>query len=232
VEKHTRIGLEYQVDLKAALTQRDTSEDDNVGTLVWDPSALPESEVTLFLAKSEKVDHSQTKGSEISFVDEQTISLPNIMNLLHHNQYSVHMALQELKKDGILWCKSKPNLSSQWTKGEVAAFVGGMRTDPKNFAEIKRKIGKTKALKEVVEFYWYWRATNDFKKWRREENARLREGTTDGLRHYISIKDPDSQRNPRLRKRPRVDYSYSSFMSKFKEQGETFGYFCWNFGIF
>jgi len=73
-------------------------------------------------------------------------------------------------------------------------------------------------LKEVVEFYWYWRATNDYKRWTKEEFKRIREGN-DGLRHYIALKDTDAQRNPRLRKRPRVDYSYSTFMSKFKEQG-------------
>jgi len=57
----------------------------------------------------------------------------------------------------------------------------------------------------------------EFKKFKRRES--LERAQENGLRPVIHIKDVQSERNPRFRNTPRVDYSYSTFMSKFKEQG-------------
>jgi len=91
-----------------------------------------------------------------------------------------------------------------------------MRTDPKNFVEITKKIG-TKTFNEVIEFYTFWRGSVEFKKFKRREL--MERAQENGLRPVIHIKDVQSERNPRFRNTPRVDYSYSTFMSKFKDQG-------------
>jgi len=104
-----------------------------------------------------------------------------------------------------------------WSLQEYNLFLEGMRTDPKNFLEISKKIGPSKSLREVIQFYWFWRGTIEFKKFKRREV--LERAQENGLRPVIHIKDVQSERNPRFRNTPRVDYSYSTFMSKFKEQG-------------
>jgi len=108
-------------------------------------------------------------------------------------------------------------LPTDWSTQEYTLFLEGMRTDPKNFLEIRKKIGTTKSLKEVIEFYYFWRGSVEFKKFKRREI--LERAQENGLRPVIHIKDVQSERNPRFRNTPRVDYSYSTFMSKFKDQG-------------
>jgi len=173
--------------------------------------------------QTDGIQYSLKKGKEISYVeDHSTTTLEEALCILEKNNYVVGNAIKEIKKEGKFWCSTKPDLSKHWSNLEVVLFELGMTTDPKNFIEIQRKIG-TKTLQEVVHFYWYWRTTNNYKEWRKKDRqcAEAAKKKTHYFNQLAQLndgkKDYDPNRNPRLRRRPRVDYSYSNFMPKFKE---------------
>lgn len=165
-EKHTPIGLQYQVDLsvinRAIEEDAEIGDDVRGGTLVWDPSRADEPTLEAFLT-STRLD------GEWSFYDQnraplspdhtQVAPVEIMMFALHRHNYDTVAATSELDQLGLKWHPCRPDLT-HWSQGEIEIFEAAMdRVEFKeelNFADIQRAV-KTKNYHEVVEFYWYWK---------------------------------------------------------------------------
>jgi hypothetical protein len=165
-EKHTPIGLQYQVDLSVIDTaiEEDSIEGDEArgGCLVWDPTRADDPTVDAFLA-STRLDGEwnfyDTNRDPLSPDHTQVAPVEMVMFALHRHNYDVTAATEELDSLGLKWHPCRPDLT-HWSQPEIDIFEAAMdRVEVKeelNFAEIQRAV-KTKNYHEIVEFYWYWK---------------------------------------------------------------------------
>jgi hypothetical protein len=215
--RHTPIGSQYQVDIDAVLGEDKKDKDldsaqKRMGLLVWNPNALNQNEVTKYLElmKADLDLPDPRVGKTISFIeDKSTTTQEEALDILHRNDYDIQSAVAEMRREGIFWTLQKPLLKTHWTSLEVTLFELAMKTDPKNFREIRRRV-RSKSLQDVIQFFWYWKTTARYKEWRKKDRFSIQGSVNFTLDHHISFKNEEVERNPRLRKRPRVDYSYSN----------------------
>lgn len=59
----------------------------------------------------------------------------------------------------------RPSIIEKWSPYEVAVFEGAMLHHGKEFHLVSREI-KTKSTKEVIDFYYIWKKTAHYKKWK------------------------------------------------------------------
>lgn len=59
----------------------------------------------------------------------------------------------------------RPNIIERWSPYEIAIFEGSMLHFGKQFRDISRQIG-TKTIREVIDFYYIWKKTDHYKKWK------------------------------------------------------------------
>eukprot|EP00980_Cylindrotheca_fusiformis_P018511 scaffold6124_cov122-Cylindrotheca_fusiformis.AAC.30 len=59
----------------------------------------------------------------------------------------------------------RPSIIEKWSPYEVAVFEGAMLHYGKEFHLVSREI-KTKSTKEVIDFYYIWKKTEHYKKWK------------------------------------------------------------------
>lgn len=59
----------------------------------------------------------------------------------------------------------RPTVVEKWSPYEVAVFEGALLHHGKEFHLVSRAIG-SKSTKEVVDFYYVWKKTDHYKKWK------------------------------------------------------------------
>jgi len=59
----------------------------------------------------------------------------------------------------------RPTVIERWSPYEIAMFEGAMIHHGKEFHLVSREIG-TKSTKEVIDFYYTWKKTAHYKKWK------------------------------------------------------------------
>jgi len=88
-----------------------------------------------------------------------------------------------------------------------------MKTYYKKFAKIQRLV-RTKTLAEVIHFYCFWKTTERYDDWKFEQFYKSQNANYNSclsLPYTVPLKEDEAvdraQADPRLRNRPRVDYS-------------------------
>jgi len=109
---------------------------------------------------------------------------------------------------------------AKWTKSEVEAFERGMRTHHKEFALIKKhEMSKSnKSIGEILQYYYVWKKLPRYNMWQNRKRYTVNSTQNIYSTQSAPIKHDEPNRNsadPRLRNRPRIDYSQSSNGSHF-----------------
>jgi len=206
-----------------AIKETEEDEKQKMGTLVWDPNVLTEAEVHTFLEKmqlegepdfglSDLDDEDGLRNSFVKIQKKNIITQEEILNLLHKHKYNIEAASLELKREQKFWHPKKPDID-QWTRHDVAIFELGMKTYYKKFAKIQRLV-RTKTLAEVIHFYCFWKTTERYDDWKFEQfykSQNTNYNSSISLPYNVPLKEDEAvdraQADPRLRNRPRVDYS-------------------------
>lgn len=61
----------------------------------------------------------------------------------------------------------RPTIIEKWSPYEIAIFEGSMLHYGKEFRSVSRQIG-TKTTQEVIDFYYVWKKTGHYKKWKQQ----------------------------------------------------------------
>ena len=61
----------------------------------------------------------------------------------------------------------RPTIIEKWSPYEIALFEGSMLHYGKEFQNISRQI-RTKTTQEVIDFYYIWKKTAHYKKWKQQ----------------------------------------------------------------
>jgi hypothetical protein len=61
----------------------------------------------------------------------------------------------------------RPSIIEKWSPYEVSVFEGALLHHGKEFHLVSREI-KTKSTKEVIDFYYIWKKTAHYKKWKEQ----------------------------------------------------------------
>jgi len=61
----------------------------------------------------------------------------------------------------------RPTIIEKWSPYEIALFEGSMLHYGKDFRKVSRQIG-TKTTQEVIDFYYIWKKTAHYKKWKEQ----------------------------------------------------------------
>lgn len=105
-----------------------------------------------------------------------------------------------------------------WSRSDVEAFEVGMRNRLKEFGEIKKYEMKDseKTLGDVVKYYYLWKRLPRYHMWLARKRYPSSSSVYAPFSAPIKHDEPHRQSaDPRLRNRPRIDYSLSSNGSHF-----------------
>lgn len=61
----------------------------------------------------------------------------------------------------------RPTIIEKWSPYEIALFEGSMFHYGKEFRQVSKQIG-TKTTREVIDFYYIWKKTAHYKKWKEQ----------------------------------------------------------------
>ena len=62
----------------------------------------------------------------------------------------------------------KPNIVEQWNPFEVALFEACLSKYGKDFYKASKYLGKGKSTKDVIAFYYVWKKTKHYERWKSE----------------------------------------------------------------
>lgn len=62
----------------------------------------------------------------------------------------------------------RPVVIERWSPYEIAIFEASLAEYGKDFPKVKKEIGDTKTTSEVIEFYYIWKKTSHYAKWKKE----------------------------------------------------------------
>ena len=134
----------------------DTPPYENEDKLLWDPSRISEDSCKEYLAKSGEVQGATgalgvngiPTGSHIRD-DEQALLL------LLQCGYSAEEALRRRRMNAV----PPADTMSLWSEEECKAFETGLRVYGKDFHSIQNQKVGTRAVGELVQFYYLWKKT-------------------------------------------------------------------------
>mmetsp|Transcript_30185 Transcript_30185/g.69195 ORF Transcript_30185/g.69195 Transcript_30185/m.69195 type:complete len:488 (-) Transcript_30185:502-1965(-) len=81
----------------------------------------------------------------------------------------------------------RPTVIERWNPFEIASFEAAISLYGKDF-HLVQQIVKTKTTKEVVEFYYIWKKTSHYKRWKRQYEADVESDGEDILANEITKK--------------------------------------------
>jgi hypothetical protein len=61
-----------------------------------------------------------------------------------------------------------PSVIERWSPYEVAVFEASLAEYGKDFFRVQKEIGGSKTTSEIVEFYYIWKKTSHYAKWKKE----------------------------------------------------------------
>jgi hypothetical protein len=62
----------------------------------------------------------------------------------------------------------RPMVIERFSPYEIAVFEAGIAEYGKDFHRIRQEIGTTKSTKDVIEFYYIWKKTSHYQKWKQQ----------------------------------------------------------------
>jgi Myb-like DNA-binding domain len=84
--------------------------------------------------------------------------------MIPQSQYLVHLSALGYLKSAV----RRPQVMERWSPYEIALFEAAIAEYGKEFAKIQREIGPTKTVAEVIEFYYLWKKTTHYPRWKQE----------------------------------------------------------------
>jgi hypothetical protein len=61
-----------------------------------------------------------------------------------------------------------PMVIERWSPYEIAVFEASLAEYGKDFFRVQKEIGGSKSTAEIVEFYYIWKKTSHYAKWKKE----------------------------------------------------------------
>jgi hypothetical protein len=61
----------------------------------------------------------------------------------------------------------RPTVIERWAPYEIAVFEAALAEYGKDFYRVQKEIGASKTTKDVIEFYYIWKKTTHYSKWKR-----------------------------------------------------------------
>ncbi|XP_015926300.1 mesoderm induction early response protein 1 isoform X3 [Parasteatoda tepidariorum] len=188
-----QVGSDYQAVVPEGLSKYDDAPAyENEDRLLWDPTALPDEEVEDYLRQCRQP--KGTNGSNIGTVptgghvrdDEQALFL--LLQCGHNKE-------EALRRRRMQPCPV-PDTMSLWSEDECRSFEAGIKLYGKDFHLIQLNKVRTRAVSELVQFYYLWKKTERhdvFASKNRIEKKKyaLHPGTTDFMDRFL-----DEQENP------------------------------------
>eukprot|EP01125_Pyxidicula_operculata_P020466 TRINITY_DN7568_c0_g1_i1.p1 TRINITY_DN7568_c0_g1~~TRINITY_DN7568_c0_g1_i1.p1 ORF type:complete len:593 (+),score=114.92 TRINITY_DN7568_c0_g1_i1:1-1779(+) len=159
------------------------------------------------------------KSNELIINIDETSLIPctqeDVLGLLRKNDYDVKKTIKTLRDSTMMWSGKHRGLV-KWTKAEVDNFERGMKNYHDNsnrFQLIKRnELSKSsKSRADIVHFYYIWKKLPRYIVW--QMKRKLSSSALSSYNTYsIPLKNEEQSHrlDPRLRSRPRIDYSQSS----------------------
>jgi len=191
-KKTIMIGPSYQAQVPGGLDNYDdTPPYENEDKLLWDPSRLTEDSCKEYLAKSGELQGATAAlgvngiptGSHIRD-DEQALLL------LLQCGYNEEEALRRRRMNVV----PPADTMSLWSEEECKAFETGLRVYGKDFHSIQNQKVGTRAVGELVQFYYLWKKTerhdvfaNSFRI--EKKKYTLHPGTTDYMERFMDEQD-------------------------------------------
>jgi len=197
-KKTIMIGPSYQASVPAGLCDYDdTLPYENEDKLLWDPTRLSEEVAKEYLAKS-----AETLGSNLAL---GVHSIPNGNHIRDDEQalflllqcgFSIEEALRRKRMNAV----PPADTMSLWSEEECRAFETGLRVYGKNFYNIQNQKVGTRAVGELVQFYYLWKKTerhdvfaNSFRI--EKKKYTLHPGTTDYMERFIDEQETGRDRS-------------------------------------
>jgi hypothetical protein len=196
-KKTIMIGPSYQASVPHGLTDydNDTLPYENEDKQLWDPSRLTEDSTLQYLSKSSEAMafgggvNAIPNGSHIRD-DEQALFL------LLQCGYNVDEAFRRRRMNAV----PPADTMSLWSEEECRAFETGLRVYGKDFYSIKNQKVGTRAVGELVQFYYLWKKTerhdvfaNSFRM--EKKKYTLHPGTTDYMERFIDEQESGRERS-------------------------------------
>jgi len=199
------IGPSYQAQVPSGLSNYDdTPPYENEDKQVWDPSRITESLSMEYLARVAEAQgsgglglaggsgggvHAIPNGAHIRD-DEQALLL------LLQCGYNTEEALRRTRMN----CVPPADTMSLWSEEECRAFETGLRVYGKDFHNIQANKVGTRAVGELVQFYYLWKKTerhdvfaNSFRI--EKKKYTLHPGTTDYMERFIDEQEGGRDRS-------------------------------------
>jgi len=197
-KKTIMIGPSYQASVPSGMSNYDdTLPYENEDKQLWDPTRLSEEVTKEYLAKSvEAVGgigalgvHGIPNGCHIRD-DEQALFL------LLQCGYNMEEALRRKRMNAV----PPADTMSLWSEEECRAFETGLRVYGKDFYNIQNQKVGTRAVGELVQFYYLWKKTerhdvfaNSFRI--EKKKYTLHPGTTDYMERFIDEQESGRDRS-------------------------------------
>jgi len=197
-KKTIMIGPSYQASVPSGMCDYDdTLPYENEDKLLWDPTRLSEEVAKEYLAKS-----AETVGANLAL---GVNSIPNGNHIRDDEQalflllqcgYSIDEALRRKRMNAV----PPADTMSLWSEEECRAFETGLRVYGKNFYNIQNQKVGTRAVGELVQFYYLWKKTerhdvfaNSFRI--EKKKYTLHPGTTDYMERFIDDQETGRDRS-------------------------------------
>ena len=87
-----------------------------------------------------------------------------VPRILPQSQYLVHVSALGFLKSAV----RRPLVIERWSPYEIAIFEASIAEYGKDFCKIQKEIGPTKTVQEIIEFYYLWKKTTHYARWKKE----------------------------------------------------------------
>jgi hypothetical protein len=112
-----------------------------------------------------KASNTNERGKDDSFPSSVTgSSSSSHPAMIPQSQYLVHVSALGFLKSAV----RRPQVIERWSPYEIALFEAAIAEYGKEFSKIQREIGPTKTVGEIIEFYYLWKKTSHYKRWKNE----------------------------------------------------------------
>uniref|UniRef100_T1E1Q9 Putative mesoderm induction early response protein n=1 Tax=Cupiennius salei TaxID=6928 RepID=T1E1Q9_CUPSA len=190
--KTIQVGSEYQAVIPEGLSKYDDAPAyENEDRLLWDPTKLPDEEVEDYLRQS-RIPKTGSNGVNSVPVGGHVRDDEQALFLLLQCGHNKEEALRRRRMQPL----PPADTMSLWSEDECRSFETGLKAYGKDFHLIQMNKVRTRAVGELVQFYYLWKKTERhdvFATKNRIEKKKyaLHPGSTDYMDRFL-----DEQENP------------------------------------
>ncbi|CAL1261806.1 unnamed protein product [Larinioides sclopetarius] len=197
--KTIQVGADYQAVIPEGLSKYDDAPAyENEDRLLWDPSQLTDEEVEEYLRQSRQPKNPNATGVNTLPTGCHVRDDEQALFLLLQCGYNKEEALRRRRMQPLppAVCFPFKDTMSLWSEDECRSFETGLKAYGKDFHLIQMNKVRTRAVSELVQFYYLWKKTERhdvFASKNRIEKKKyaLHPGTTDYMDRFL-----DEQENP------------------------------------